>query len=214
MIPGLEGGAKSFAALRQFVQNPARLERCGICRTPVPENHPHLVDLESRALVCSCRACSLLFGSQSTQRYRSVPRNLRRLPELQRAEETWEGLSIPINMAFLFYNSKAGQPVAVYPSPAGGIESSIPAGAWEELISSSFALGAMEPDVEALLVNRLGATPEYYIAPIDECHKLVGLVRVHWRGLAGGNAVWRELENFFADLGRRAANLPAEVSHA
>ena len=43
-----------------------------------------------------------------------------------------------------------------------------------------------EPDVEALLVNRVGAVREYFIVPIDECYKLVGLIRLHWRGLSGG----------------------------
>ena len=50
------------------------------------------------------------------------------------------------------------------------------------------ALQEMEPDVEALLVNRIGhargfSDPEYYIVPIDECFKLVGLIRTRWQGL-------------------------------
>jgi hypothetical protein len=66
----------------------------------------------------------------------------------------------------------------------------------------------MEPDVEALLANRVGATrgvaAEYYIVPIDECFKLVGLIRLHWRGLSGGTEVWREVGKFFASLKERA----------
>ena len=46
--------------------------------------------------------------------------------------------------------------------------------------------GNMEDDVEALLVNRIGhargfSNPEYYLAPIDECFKLVGLIRSRWQ---------------------------------
>ena len=41
----------------------------------------------------------------------------------------------------------------------------------------------MEPDVEALLVNRIGHarawTSEYFLVPIDQCYKLVGLIRSH-----------------------------------
>ena len=53
-------------------------------------------------------------------------------------------------------------------------------------------LESLEPDVEALLVNRVGhareaSAAEYYIAPIDACYQLVGLIRVHWRGLSGGD---------------------------
>ena len=67
----------------------------------------------------------------------------------------------------------------------------------------------MEADVEALLVNRIGHSrgftgPEYYIVPIDECYKLVGLIRVHWRGLSGGTEVWQEIGHFFDGLKQRA----------
>jgi hypothetical protein len=62
--------------------------------------------------------------------------------------------------------------------------------------------------VEALLVNRVGATrgvsAEHYIVPIDECYKLVGLIRIHWHGLSGGTEVWREVGNFFAELKQKA----------
>ena len=55
-----------------------------------------------------------------------------------------------------------------------------------------------EPDVEALLVNRVArrerirrARPDYFVVPIDECFRLVGLIRPHWKGLSGGTEVWR-----------------------
>ena len=41
---------------------------------------------------------------------------------------------------------------------------------------------------------------EYYIAPIDECYKLVGLIRTNWKGLSGGTEVWDEVGRFFAEL--------------
>ena len=45
-------------------------------------------------------------------------------------------------------------------------------------------LNAMDANVVALLVNRVGhvrgASPaEYYLVPIDECYKLVGLIRTY-----------------------------------
>ena len=50
-----------------------------------------------------------------------------------------------------------------------------------------------------------GSSPaEYYLVPIDECYKLVGLIRSHWRGLSGGTEVWREIGAFFAALKKRA----------
>jgi len=63
----------------------------------------------------------------------------------------------------------------------------------------------MRPDVEALLVNRVGSTREYFVVPIDECYRLVGLIRIHWRGLSGGALVWGEIARFFDDLRRKAA---------
>ena len=56
---------------------------------------------------------------------------------------------------------------------------------------------SMQPDVEALLVNRVGSAREYFLVPIDECYKLVGLIRIHWRGLSGGSLVWGEIAEFF-----------------
>ena len=70
----------------------------------------------------------------------------------------------------------------------------------------------MEADVEALLVNRLGlsrghSAPEYYLLPIDECYKLVGLIRMHWKGLSGGAEVWQELGQFFSSLKSRGVEV-------
>ena len=53
-------------------------------------------------------------------------------------------------------------------------------------------------------LNRLGVAREYFIAPIDECFKLVGLVRGNWRGLSGGAEMWELIEQFFAGLKARS----------
>ena len=39
-----------------------------------------------------------------------------------------------------------------------------------------------------------------YIVPIDACYQLVGLIRLSWKGLSGGEEVWRAVEEFFVDL--------------
>ena len=90
--------------------------------------------------------------------------------------------------------------MAFYPSPAGATESLLDLSAWKEIEATNPALGKMQPDVEALLINRVGQTRDYYIAPIDECYKLVGLIRTSWRGLSGGQQVWKEIEEFFCGL--------------
>jgi len=79
----------------------------------------------------------------------------------------------------------------------------------------------MEPDVEALLVNRLKGAREYYLTPIDKCYELVGLIRANWRGLSGGSEVWKEIAYFFDRLkaksqvhGPSRAALDSEDLHA
>jgi hypothetical protein len=125
----------------------------------------------------------------------------------------WEGLLIPINMAFFFKNSLEGRVIAMYPSPAGATESLLPLEAWNDVVEQNEALNGMESDVEALLVNRVGesrgvAPAEYYILPIDECYRLVGLIRTHWRGFSGGTEVWEEIGRFFAALRSKAGVVP------
>jgi hypothetical protein len=62
----------------------------------------------------------------------------------------------------------------------------------------------LEPDVEALLVNRARGARRHWIVPIEDCYALVGVIRTHWRGLTGGTEVWREIARSFEGLDRRA----------
>ena len=99
--------------------------------------------------------------------------------------------------------------VALYPSPAGAVESLLPLDAWNEIVQENPVLSQLQPDIEALLVNRVGhahelSRAEYYIAPIDECYRLVGLIRANWKGLSGGSEVWAEIGRFFSELRSQA----------
>ena len=68
--------------------------------------------------------------------------------------------------------------------------------------------------MEALLVNRVAPVRDYYIALIDQCFELVGLIRAHWRGFSGGEEVWRKINGFFARLRERAGPFEAEANRA
>ncbi len=57
--------------------------------------------------------------------------------------------------------------------------------AWQEFGANNPSWKG-EPDVEALMVNRISDAREFYRVPIDECYKLVGLIRANWRSLGGG----------------------------
>ena len=168
-----------------------------------------MVEVEKRRLLCACQACAILFGAQAGQRYKRVPSRVLSLSGFRLTDAQWNSLLIPINMAFFCRSSATGQVTAVYPSPAGATESLLALEAWFQIVKENPQLETMEPDVEALLVNRLGAARgfpvnRYFLLPIDQCFKLVGLVRTHWRGLSGGEELWQALEVYFAALGARA----------
>jgi hypothetical protein len=129
----------------------------------------------------------------------------------------WESLLIPINMAFFFHSSVEGRVIPLYPSPAGAVESLLPLDAWNEIVYENPVLGRLQPDIEALLVNRVGharamTEAEYYIAPIDQCYKLVGLIRANWKGLSGGPEVWIEIARFFSELRSRSDRVAGELN--
>src|SRR5215813_6523736 len=115
----------SFAALRRFARPRKRVERCDFCAAELDEFHQHLIEPGRRRLVCVCGACAILFGSQGETAYRRVPRRILYLPGFRMTDAQWEGLLIPIQLAFFFHSSQMGRVVALYPSPAGPIESSL-----------------------------------------------------------------------------------------
>jgi hypothetical protein len=124
---------------------------------------------------------------------------------------------VPISMAFFFRSTPDARVVAFYPSPAGAIESLLPLETWNDIEAANPIVTEMEADVEALLVNRVGhargfTAPEYYLLPIDECYKLVGLIRANWRGLSGGTEVWQEIARFFDEVKNRAPVVKEEAN--
>ncbi|HEY2019434.1 MAG TPA: DUF5947 family protein [Bryobacteraceae bacterium] len=189
-----------FLTLRRFVPAKNGVERCDLCGVPLPPEHPHLLEVSARRLVCACDACSILFCHRAASTYRRVGRNVRVLDQFQMSDVEWESLLLPIGLAFFVYNTPAARVMAFYPSPAGPAESLLTLESWSEIAARNTVLQEMEPDVEALLVNRIGEAREYYMAPIDRCYHLVGLIRTKWTGLSGGDEVWEGIARFFADL--------------
>jgi Family of unknown function (DUF5947) len=204
MTSAPESGQSSFAALRRFTRKRPPGESCELCSASLSSNHEHLVESAAGRLVCSCTACAILFSSQPSARYRRVPRDVRFLSDFRMTDAQWEDLHLPINLAFFYHSTRGRRVVAVYPSPAGGTESLLTLESWHQLEDENPVLRDFEPDVEALLVNRLGPAREHYRAPIDTCYRLVGLIRSSWRGLSGGAGVWEDIRRFFADLHQKS----------
>jgi hypothetical protein len=200
---------QAFATLRQFARLRRPAERCELCSAGLAHDHPHLVELSSRQIVCACEACATLFDGMAAGKYKRVSRRVQLLSNFQMTDAQWENLLIPINMAFFFHSSAEERMITLYPSPAGAVESLLPLDAWNEIVEENEVLTRLLPDVEALLVNRVAhaqelAHAEYYIAPMDECYRLVGLIRSNWKGLSGGSEVWLEIGRFFSELKSRA----------
>jgi hypothetical protein len=176
------------------------LERCELCGADLAAEHPHLVEPANRRIVCACDACAILFDSQEEGRYRRMSRTVEFLRDFRMTDEQWDDLHIPINLAFFFRGGSSGKVAAFYPSPAGAMESLLPLETWQVLERENPVLRELRPDVEALLVNRIGASREFFRVPIDVCYHLVGLIRRHWRGLSGGTEVWAQIARFFTLL--------------
>ena len=209
---GSIGGSKrnSFAALRRFSQaarpaaaTPAQvIEQCELCSLRLPPEHRHMLEMATRKIVCACDACTMTFVPVVDGRFKVIPRDARSLSDFQISDADWENLALPISLAFFYFDTPSQKMAALYPSPAGATESLLPLTAWETIVRQNQVLRALQPDVEALLVNRAHDARDYYIAPIDKCFELVGLIRTNWRGFSGGEEVWREIDRFFAALKR------------
>ncbi len=193
----------SFASVQQFVRQPRRRERdegaCELCAAKVGAEHQHLLEVENGRILCACDSCTILFVDESRQRYRRIPRDVDGV-DFSMDDVEWDGLQIPIQLAFFVYVSKARRTVAFYPSPGGALESSLDLADWDAIAARNPILRQFAPDVEALLVNRLSDVPRCYRAPLDQCYRLVGIIRMHWHGFSGGDEVWKRIDQFFRHL--------------
>lgn len=175
-------------------------ERCQMCAAVIGAGHSHVVNVESRALLCTCRPCAQLFSAEDAAlAYRRVPDRYLSFPDFRLSRERWDELAIPVGLAFFLRNSKQERTVAFYPGPAGAAESELPLGGdWDELVAEAV------PDVEAILLRVQDDGFDCHLVPIDTCYELVGHLRLLWRGFDGGQDARRCLEAFFADIEQRS----------
>ncbi len=202
----LGGSRLARMARGSSTEREAAAERCDLCGTAIAPEHRHLLDVTTRELRCSCRACALLFDRPAAAegQLRLIPERRLRLMDFELDDLAWEELRLPVDIAFFFRSAQAGRVVAMYPGPMGATESLLSLDAWESLETANPVLSTLEDDVEALLVHRAQGARGHWVVPIDVPYELAGLIRVHWRGLTGGKAVWQEIGRFTAALDRTA----------
>jgi hypothetical protein len=214
----MKGGLRRFVASAAPSPPPAeeQVERCEMCAEPIGEWHGHVVNVESRSLMCTCRPCAMLFTQEGAAggRFKAVPERYRYAANVPLAEATWDAIGIPVATAFFFTNSTLGQTVAFYPSPAGATESQLSLELWTDLLAAIPNMADLAADVEALLVHKSQDGFECFAVPIDSCYQLVGLVRMYWKGFDGGEEAWAAIHKFFDDLRERSEHVTPERGSA
>jgi hypothetical protein len=208
---GASAAVLTLAKLAKFARGPlpSTVERCDGCGAGLVPEHEHRLLPAERRLECMCPSCAVIQGPAGSP-WKRVRRRAVSLGDFEMTESEWEGLRIPIRLAF-FVVSDDGRAAAFFPSPAGATESMVDADAWTGLRARSPHLATMKADVEALLVNRVGAARDHYLVSIDACYALVGTLRTSWRGFSGGDEVWSRVGKLMSELAREAesASCPA-----
>lgn len=178
-------------------------EQCDLCGNGIPADHRHLLHLTERQILCACEACVALRSGDPE--LRPTGTRIVWLDDFDLSDELWASFQIPIGLAFFMDSTTAGGIVAFYPSPGGSMESELDLDAWAQMRAANPVLESLEPDGEAFLVNRTADPPQHAIVPIDECYRLVGLVKVGWEGLSGGAGAEEAIRGFFDGLRTRSA---------
>jgi hypothetical protein len=171
---------------------------CDLCGAPAAEEHPHLFDVEARALKCVCQACGLVM--RTSERLRRVPERVTRVRTLGSDDAAWARLGLPVGLAFFVRRSGGDEVEVHYPGMVGTVTSSVPLDVWREVASGHPAIADLAEEVEALVVNRIEGAREHWIVGIDRAFELAGRVRATWRGFTGGEEVRAELSRYFLAL--------------
>lgn len=174
------------------------VELCNFCGSVLPADHRHLVHLSEMKFMCTCEMCMILMAENKS--YKPLPQRYLHLEDFNMPDEVWSDFLIPVNMAFFVLSATRNGAVAYYPAPTGATESKLKMEPWIQLAQLNPLLHDLTPDLEALLVNRLDQKGQYYIVPIDSCYKLIGMIRISWKGIFGGTEVNDIIRQFFSDL--------------
>lgn len=181
-------------------------EKCELCGMPISDEHRHLLELEERRILCACEPC--LAMKSGLDSYCPVSTRTLWLDDFVFPDELWAAFQLPVGLAFFMRSTGTNTVVALYPSPAGATECELHLESWDKLVELNPILKDLEADAEALVVNRMVGAHQHAIVPIDECYRLVGLIKSTWEGISGGNAISDAVPKFF-DYVRHKAGVVA-----
>ncbi len=173
-------------------------EWCELCGAGLPSDHRHLIHLDERRLLCACETCWSVRSGEP--QFRPAGVRTEWLEDFELPDEAWASFGIPIGLAFFMRTGDPERVVAFYPSPAGATESEIDESSWQRVRDMNPALERLEPDSEALLVDRTADVHQHAIIPIDDCYRLVGMIKASWEGISGGAGPELAIAQFFAEL--------------
>jgi hypothetical protein len=177
-------------------------EKCEVCGMPISADHRHLLELNERRILCACEPCIAV--KSGLEDYCPVSTRMLWLDDFQFSDELWAAFQLPVGLAFFMRSTGTNSVVALYPSPAGATESELHLESWEKLVEANPILNDLEADAEALVVNRMTDEHQHAIVPIDECYRLVGLIKSTWQGISGGNAIEEAVPKFFTYVRHKA----------
>jgi Family of unknown function (DUF5947) len=222
-----EPAAPPAAAAEPAGPSAAAAESCEFCATAIAAGHGHVADLDTSTLMCACRACYLLFthsgASERRQagpqrrvgraRYSAIPDRYRSDPDRPLSVADWDALEIPVGLAFFLRSSGDDAVTAFYPSPAGATECRLDLQAWDRVAAAHPMMGAVAPDVEAILISR--GPPgtddvECFLVPVDACYELAGRMRLQWRGFDGGAEARQSIAGFLDGVRARSRDFSRE----
>ena len=197
--PGLRKMAAWASARPAAVAPAAQTAYCELCPLSISDDHRHLLHLDERRIVCVCETCWSLHSGDPE--YRPPGARTVLLEDFVMSDDVWNAFQVPVGLAFLLRSSVSHSVIAMYPSPAGATESELELTAWDALCAANPGL-ELEPDAEALIVNRTARPHQYAIVPTDQCYRLVGMIKARWEGITGGRGVDAAVAEFFAGIPR------------
>lgn len=179
-----------------------------MCAAPLAgEEQRHLLDLIHHTFLSICNGCALAFGPRGANAgtYRLVPTRHLALLDFQGTNELGTGPERWGKVAYLLRSSEAGRILILSLDPAGVRESTFDLECWRTLLKANPLLDSLEPDVEALLINRSAQPPSSYIVPIDTCSRLLGLLSRCQQNQKREQEIWEAIEAFFAEIQAEAS---------